>query len=285
MSTFGRTLFSPSPFVRWTLTPVFTCLAIFMPLGMSDWDATKIVIIVMIEVAALAMLAGFWLPERIGTAAFRLVAAIVFLAYSAYLIFACLDWMNGKVPLAGRKSDVSPLTALLGMVVIGLPSLVYAWKGRFTLREDPGMEAAMRHEYIKLLLQPDWQHCERLLGRPVPMALRELYADEKLVTASGLKFSDDCLISGFLPLQEQVMPDLNDDADFHPLLFASSVAGDPIYLVCGAEEDDCVYITLHDGEDTEVLADSMDEFVSCLREASEVPEDALSPAPSSARSR
>lgn len=285
MSTVGNVLFSASPFVRWTLSPVLLCFAIFFPMALTDWDAKKVLLVLVLEIMALALLAGFWLPRRLGSMAFRVVAAFVFLGYLAYLVSAWQDWMQGGAPLAGRKSQSSPLTALLGMVVIGLPAFVYALKGRFTFRAEHGMQESVRRETIHLLLNPDWHHCECLLGRPVPGALRELYADKALVTSTGLRYADECVIREFFPLQAQVMPDVNDEADFHPLLFASSVLGDPIYLVCGPAEADSVYITLHDGGDTEVLAESMDEFVSRLREASESPEDALTPAPSSARSR
>lgn len=240
------------------------CAAVFMPLAMSDWDVAKAIVIVLIEIAAVAMLAGFWLPERIGSVAFRIVAAIVFLGYTAYVVSVYQEWMCGEAPLVGRKSQASPLMALLGTVVVGLPSLVYALKGRFTFRED----AAVHREYIKLLLQPDWQHCERLLGRPVPEALRELYADKKLVASRGLKFSDDCTINEFFPLQEQVMVDVNDEAAFHPLIFASSVTGAPIYLVCGSEDYDCVYGSFHEEDAPRLLTESVDEFLSRLRDAS-----------------
>ena len=41
--------------------------------------------------------------------------------------------------------------------------------------------------------------------------------------------------------------------------------GDPVYLGPGHDEIDHLYITCHDGGDTEIFEDSVDEFVRKLR--------------------
>src|SRR5438552_16009959 len=39
--------------------------------------------------------------------------------------------------VTGRRSDASPFNALLGLIFIGLPSLLYSLLGRFSLRPPP----------------------------------------------------------------------------------------------------------------------------------------------------
>jgi len=86
MSHFGGTLFGSSPFIRWALSPFILLFVILMPLCVEKWTSTALLITAGMEALCLALLAGFWLPARIGHWAFRLVAALVFLAYTSYLV-------------------------------------------------------------------------------------------------------------------------------------------------------------------------------------------------------
>lgn len=65
---------------------------------------------------------------------------------------------------------------------------------------------------------------------------------------------------------------LVDDVDGRGIVvpIARTDAGDPIYMRAGAGEADAVYITHHDGSDTQVLAVSVDAFVTALRVAAAV---------------
>jgi hypothetical protein len=104
-----------------------------MPLLIANWSASRIAVMVGIELMCLALLAGFWLPSRIGQWAFRGVAGLISLAYAAYFIHEFF-FTNAPFRISGRRSEASPFNALLGFIVIGLPCLVYAVLGRFTLR-------------------------------------------------------------------------------------------------------------------------------------------------------
>jgi len=66
MSNFGQTLFGRSGFIRWALTPLVLIFAIFMPLLIDKWTPVGVAIMVGMELMCLALLAGFWLPARIG---------------------------------------------------------------------------------------------------------------------------------------------------------------------------------------------------------------------------
>lgn len=134
MSAFGQTLFGGSRFVRWALSPFVLLFAVVMPFLVEKWTLKLGGMIAGMEFLCLALLAGFWLPARIGRWAFRSLAGAVFLIYAGYLIdqFFISD---APFRLVESRAETSPRNALLGFVIIGLPALWYALFGRFTLRE------------------------------------------------------------------------------------------------------------------------------------------------------
>ena len=83
----------------------------------------------------MALLGGFWLPARDYHWAFRFLSALVFCAYAAYLGYEF--FISGEeFEFAGSEDASSPLSALLGFIVIGVPSGTYALLGRFTWRKE-----------------------------------------------------------------------------------------------------------------------------------------------------
>jgi hypothetical protein len=88
-----------------------------------------------IEFMCLALLAGFWLPAQFGRWAFRVLAGLVFLGYSTYLIDQSF-FSEAPFKLVEARGKASPRNALLGFVVIGLPCLWFSLFGRFTLRAE-----------------------------------------------------------------------------------------------------------------------------------------------------
>jgi hypothetical protein len=120
------------------------------------------------------------------------------------------------------------------------------------------------------LLHPDWIFYERHLQRPVPAALRDLFADRKLITQFGLRYSKQLSISAFNPIDEHSLHDDSPDiAGYGAVPFANSDCGDPIYLRPGAAEHDKVYMTYHDDPKAGeiVIAESIAEMVEKLRAA------------------
>lgn len=134
MSTFGDTLFGGSRFVRWTLSPFVLLFAIAMPLLIEKWTLTRAAVMAGMEFMCLALLAGFWLPARIGHWAFRSLAGAVFVIYAGYLVDQFF-FSDAPFRLVEGRAKPSPLNALRGFVIIGLPSLWYALFGRFSVRE------------------------------------------------------------------------------------------------------------------------------------------------------
>ena len=71
---------------------------------------------------------------------------------------------------------------------------------------------------------------------------------------------EDHLID-FAPIDRERLRDAWGIADV--VAFAES-NGDPIYLKPGRDADDSVFITFHDGGDTELLAPSVEQFLERL---------------------
>jgi hypothetical protein len=136
MSKFGRTLFGGGGFIRWALSPFVVLFAVLMPLCIDEWTFGRVVLMTGMELMCFCLLAGFWLPPRIGFFAFRVLAGLVFLAYAAYLVD---EFVFSKKPftVTGRRSDASPFNALLGFILIGGPSLMFAVLGRFSFHPPP----------------------------------------------------------------------------------------------------------------------------------------------------
>jgi len=136
MSTFGQTLFGGSKFIRWALTPFALIFAVCMPLLIERWTPVAVALMAAMELMCVGLLAGFWLPARIGRWAFRGLTGLVFFAYAAYLVH---EFFFTETPFkfSGPRSQASPFNALAGLVIIGLPSLWYLLLGRFTLRPPP----------------------------------------------------------------------------------------------------------------------------------------------------
>ncbi len=136
MSQFGRTLFKGGGFIRWTLSPFILLFAVLMPLCVDEWTSTRVLFMAGVELICFLFLAGFWLPSRLGNWAFRLFAGLVALAYAAYFVYE-FYFSNKALTVTGSRGDDSPFNALLGLLVIGVPSFLFAVLGRFTLRPPP----------------------------------------------------------------------------------------------------------------------------------------------------
>ena len=156
------------------------------------------------------------------------------------------------------------------MVFIGLPVALLVTRDRIARarRNSPAHLSKIeveRQAYERRILAPDWSCVERHLRRPVPPALRELYADLSLVTRRDVRYSTDCALSTFEALDEQAMADARAWLGFEAVVFASTQEGDAIYLRPGPSDDDAVYLTHHDGGDAEVFAATLDEMLERLQ--------------------
>jgi hypothetical protein len=166
---------------------------------------------------------------------------------------------------AGRLVQLVLVICFWGLVI----TMYVLWHVR--KRRDAREGAIRRRAINERLLRPDWEFYERHLGRPAPAALRELYADQSLVTIAGLKYNNKYDISTFNPIADDWLLDTREMIGYDIVAFADSDCGDPIYLRPGSTESDTVYISHHDEPDhIAVFADSVAAMVERLRDANHV---------------
>lgn len=167
-------------------------------------------------------------------------------------------------------SDTIKSVIFLAALFIGLPILILWLRDRVyrvlrRRRNPPETLAADRSAYESRILRPDWGFYERHLQRPAPPALRELYADRAFVTTQDLDYTDEARIGTFAPLDEKGLLETRQWLGFDAIAIATTDFGDSIYLRPRSSDADAVYITHHDGGDTEVFAESVAAMVERLR--------------------
>lgn len=128
MVRFGDVLFNGSRFIFWMLSPILVFILVGMPLLDHRWRPWSSIIIFGIDATAVLLLLALYDSKRYWWAA-RGVTGVVFIAYLGYLGD---EIQSGKPWRFGPRSEESPLNALLGLLIIGLPCLRYTLAGRFT---------------------------------------------------------------------------------------------------------------------------------------------------------
>ena len=120
--------FVSTPFIRWTLIPVLLLFAVSVPLMTDEWTLGSALVVIGLSTTAVLYAAALAWPGRLHWAG-RAVAGMVFVFYA---IYAFDQWFLSDTPfrLVESKSNASPRNALLGLVIIGLPALIYALRGR-----------------------------------------------------------------------------------------------------------------------------------------------------------
>jgi len=122
--------------MRLILTVAVLLFAVVMPLLIDGWTVKRALLMAALEVVCMTMLGGFWLPPPWRHRSCRLLTALVFLAYAAYLIDE-LFFSSRPFHFWGHRRGASPFQALMGFICIGLPCFWYTLFGRFTLHEPP----------------------------------------------------------------------------------------------------------------------------------------------------
>ena len=131
-ASFGRTLFGGSRFVFWAITPCILLFLIVMPFLVPHWNSQIIGMLLAFWVIGIALILGMFNPVRFGWA-LRIVSGVVFVAYAAYLVAELMEG-NGKLTMPGSRGEANPVNAILGLLVIGFPALMYTLSGRFTFK-------------------------------------------------------------------------------------------------------------------------------------------------------
>jgi hypothetical protein len=169
-------------------------------------------------------------------------------------------------------ADTVATILALALIFVGIPVLtlrIIDWRRNAGRRSDhsAASDNQERMAYEHRLLNPDWSYVERCLRRPVPQALRDLYADRPMITRRDLAYTDEQVLSSFVPLDEQAIEDTTRWLGFQAVALATTDFGDAVYLRPGEAGGDIVYLTHHDGGDTEVFAESVTKMVTTLRQA------------------
>lgn len=140
MSQFGKMLFGGSPFIRWTVGPTIVVFLAAMPLLVPQWNLKTALMIGGFYALGVPMVLGLFIPG-LGRVLFRIVAALVLVLYLAYFLSE-LKEHNWKLTRPKSRGEANPVNALLGLVIIGGPCLMFALLGRFTWKrtEDEGAE-------------------------------------------------------------------------------------------------------------------------------------------------
>jgi hypothetical protein len=126
---FGETLFSGSRFVFWGVMPAVVGALAIMNMVVAEWTPERVVIIALMDLLGALFVLGLYDPVRFHWAN-RIVCASVFLAYLSYVVN---QWVFSDEPfrLFESKSNASPRNALLGLIIIGVPCLLYSLTGSF----------------------------------------------------------------------------------------------------------------------------------------------------------
>jgi hypothetical protein len=166
-------------------------------------------------------------------------------------------------------ADTVITVLVLVLLFIGLPASllrIIDRKRAGRARHPSGSHLAEREAHERRILAPDWPCVERHLRRPPPQALRDLYADRSLVNRRDLQYDDDRLVSTFEPLDEEAMTETTRSLGFDAVVIPMTDFGDALYLRPGATEADRVHVTYHDGGDTEVFTESIEQMLVVLRQ-------------------
>jgi hypothetical protein len=129
MSEVGKTLFSGSRFIFWSLAPVALLFALGMPFWIAAWTLKSLTVLLVIESSTLLLIPVLYDPQRFNWAA-RLMTALVFCLCLAYFVSEL--WLSHQLRLrTGSSAESSIRNPLTALTSIGLPCLWYAVLGRW----------------------------------------------------------------------------------------------------------------------------------------------------------
>jgi hypothetical protein len=128
-----KTLFSGSRFIFWGVAPLLVLCAVALTFNASYASLWRVGIVILTDLFIGLLVIGLYSPRR-NEWALRCVTGAVFILYLGY-------WMDelreGKLLPSAEAGVESILAATLGLFLIGLPCLRFAWKGfPMSERED-----------------------------------------------------------------------------------------------------------------------------------------------------
>lgn len=173
---------------------------------------------------------------------------------------------------------------IYGTVMVGLSLLFMKLSLQSRRRRERQEYEALRREhpervfgtpeYLARFNQPDFGALETYLGRPLPMAMKTLYADNTVVrhetsivvpaAAEGL--TESRLTLNFFPADQLAIDDLwpIDDLDTNQIPFAADSSGGMYFLELQGEDEQNppVYLVNFDDGLCRRISDSLTQFLS-----------------------
>lgn len=126
--------------MRWCLSPFLLLFAaIFLiPLRESMEEHRQIGVIVssLLIILCISGFLALWGVPLVG----RIASGIVSLGFGWYLVDECIINFEGDWGFGKSRSETTPLNSIFGFLVFGLPCMIYAIFGRFTLRMESDTE-------------------------------------------------------------------------------------------------------------------------------------------------
>lgn len=165
---------------------------------------------------------------------------------------------------------IASLMSLVAMFALAALLLWLVDRLRYPAR-SPQQVVADRREYVRRLLNPNWQAGRTEFGGTVPAAVEALYRDAGLLLAPPLAWTDQIEIASFVPADDDAF---DPEQWFSPapdsFVFAVTLSGDPFFVrISEVAAGLPVYLFHHDGGDVEPLAPSFEEFIQRLRRQNE----------------
>lgn len=124
----------PTRFIFWCTAPFLIATIVLLPILVRPPEASGWIVLGAVDALFICVLFGLYNPERFSWC-WRCAGAMVFTGYLAYLASSIAEgqWFG-----EGRRSSATAINALIGLVVFGYPSIMYAVFGRFTWRRESG---------------------------------------------------------------------------------------------------------------------------------------------------
>ena len=97
------------------------------PMLISAWTPKATIITIWLEVLCVTLVAAVTTPPAISSVMWRSLAGLIFLTFVGYLIIELIS-SGGRITFT-KPSQHSVVSALAGLIVIGLPCLKFALKG------------------------------------------------------------------------------------------------------------------------------------------------------------
>jgi hypothetical protein len=141
---------------------------------------------------------------------------------------------------------------------------------RFRKPKPPSKESIQR--YRERLLNPRWDELQEHFGQTLPEPLKSLYGQTALITRQDVVFRESAgkewHVAGFYPADKATGPIWPDMKKSKIFPFAFDAFGDCYYVdLASRESNRCpVMYYHHDGNDVELVSESLEQFLGWNRD-------------------